>query len=273
MAKLGAMRTPTPGCAATWPWSVRSRSSSQPVVPTTTCTPRSTQCATLDGEASGTENSTTTDAPSRSPRSSPTSNRPASSRSSAASTARHTSEPMRPEAPITLTRVVVVTRTSLEARSEAERGVLVERADHGEGPRPAGQVGRHGLQVLLGHALDARQHVVDRSVLAVDQLGLAEAGHPRAGVLHAEDEAAAHLADAARELLVVDAVLADALELGVEQLDDLLGLAGRAPGVEAHVAGVGVAGGERVDRVGQAPLLADLLEQPAAHPAAQDGVE
>ena len=83
MAKLGAMSTPTSGCPAAWSRRVASRSSDQPVVPTTTCTPCSTQWATLAGEASGTENSTTTSAPPRSPRSSPTSKRPTSSRSSA----------------------------------------------------------------------------------------------------------------------------------------------------------------------------------------------
>ena len=39
MAKLGAMRTPTSGCAASGPRRVASFASSQPVVPTTTCTP------------------------------------------------------------------------------------------------------------------------------------------------------------------------------------------------------------------------------------------
>ena len=77
MAKFGAMSTPTPapllagGASASWPRSVSSRASSQPVVPTTTCTPRSTQCATLPGDAAGTVSSTATSAPARSPRSSP----------------------------------------------------------------------------------------------------------------------------------------------------------------------------------------------------------
>ena len=51
----------------------------------------------------------------------------------------------------------------------------------------------------------------------------------------------------------------------------LVGLAGLAAGVDAELAGVGVAAGERVHRVGQAALLADALEQPRAHPAAERG--
>ena len=66
-AKLGAMSTPTSGRPAAWSRSAATRSSDQPVVPTTTCTPCCTQWATLAGDASGTENSTTTSAPPRSP--------------------------------------------------------------------------------------------------------------------------------------------------------------------------------------------------------------
>ena len=50
-------------------------------------------------------------------------------------------------------------------------------------------------------------------------------------------------------------------------------LGGGAAGDTADQAGVGIVRGEGVDRVGQPALLADLLEQPAAHAAAQGGVQ
>ena len=53
----------------------------------------------------------------------------------------------------------------------------------------------------------------------------------------------------------------------------LVDLARRAAGVDAEQAGVGVLGGVRVDRVGQAALLPDLLEQPGRHAAAEAVVE
>src|SRR4051812_33817587 len=46
-----------------------------------------------------------------------------------------------------------------------------------------------------------------------------------------------------------------------------------AAGVDAEDAGVGVVRRERVDGVGETALLADLLEQPRRHPAAERGVE
>src|SRR4029079_14140687 len=44
------------------------------------------------------------------------------------------------------------------------------------------------------------------------------------------------------------------------------------PDVDANLAGVGVLGREAVDRVGHAPLLADLLEEPRRRRAAEDAV-
>ena len=76
-AKFGATSTPTPvpdldgGAAAICASTAASRLSSQPVVPDDDVHPLRTQWATLAGDASGTENSTTTSAPPRSPRSSP----------------------------------------------------------------------------------------------------------------------------------------------------------------------------------------------------------
>ena len=64
--------------------------------------------------------------------------------------------------------------------------------------------------------VDARQHLVDAEQLVVDQLGLAEAGHPRAGVLEPEHQPTAQLALAAGQLLVGDAVGGDLGQLGAD---------------------------------------------------------
>ena len=63
------------------------------------------------------------------------------------------------------------------------------------------------------------------------------------------------------------------VQLGAQQVQDLADLGRRAAGVHAEVAGIGVGGGEGVGGVDQAALLADLLEQPGGHAAAEDGVE
>ena len=54
--------------------------------------------------------------------------------------------------------------------------------------------------------VDGGEHLGGRPEVAGEQLGLADARHPRAGVLEAEDETAAHLALAAGELLGGEAV-------------------------------------------------------------------
>ena len=62
-------------------------------------------------------------------------------------------------------------------------------------------------------------------------------------------------------------------ELVAADLEHLGHPARLAAGVDAEHAAVGVGGGVGVHRVGQAALLADLLEQPGAHAAAEGGVE
>ena len=73
----------------------------------------------------------------------------------------------------------------------------------------------------------------------------------------------AQLALAAGQLLVGDAVGGDLGELGAHDGEHVVELAGQAADRDADQAGVGVVAGEGEDRVGQAALLADLLEQPA----------
>src|SRR5690606_5958076 len=93
------------------------------------------------------------------------------------------------------------------------------------------------------------------------------------GVLQAEDGGAPQLADGAFDLLVGQTVLGDLVELVAADLQHVVHLRGAAAGVHAEQAAVGEAGGVRVHAVGQAALLADLLEEAGGHAAAEGGVE
>lgn len=110
MEKLGATSTPVPGEPASSVLSCARRSSVQPVVPTTAWMPWRTQKSRLPITAEGAVSSTTTWAPAstRASRSSSRSRAATRSMSSAASTARAASEPIRPLAPRTATRSLVL---------------------------------------------------------------------------------------------------------------------------------------------------------------------
>ena len=69
----------------------------------------------------------------------------------------------------------------------------------------------------------------------------------------------------------VESVLGQSLHLGQADVDDRVDLGREASDVDAEQAVVGVALGVRVDGVGQGALLAHLLEQSAAHAAAERG--
>ena len=127
--------------------------------------------------------------------------------------------------------------------------------------------------VLEGDGLDAVDHLVDAEQLVVDELGLADARHPRAGVLQAEHQAALELALAARELLVGDAARPRPWRARRGPTRARRRLAGQAADRDPDQAGVGVVAGEGEDGVGQAALLAHLLEQPRRRAAAERGVE
>ncbi len=81
-----------------------------------------------------------------------------------------------------------------------------------------------------------------------------------------------HLRPGAPNLGLVEIVggLAETIERGG---DEFAGLAGRAAGVEAEQAGLRIAPVERVDRIGEAALLAHFLKQPRRHAPARRGRE
>ena len=110
IAKLGAMSTPTPGCSPRSCFSELSRSSSQPVVPTTACMPCSTAKRTFASVAVGTVRSMMTSALTSSSFVSGSALPSAATRSISAAvlTARTASDPMRPFAPSTATRHILL---------------------------------------------------------------------------------------------------------------------------------------------------------------------
>ena len=115
MEKFGAMSTPVSGEAASQVFSCARRSSVQPVVPTTAWMPWRTQKSRLPITEAGVVSSTATWAPASASVSSlsPRPRAATSSMSSAASTARTASEPMRPLAPRTATRSLLIVLASL----------------------------------------------------------------------------------------------------------------------------------------------------------------
>ena len=136
-----------------------------------------------------------------------------SSMSSAASTARTASEPMRPWAPRTATRSLLIVSRFLTGATARRRlraggpaclsfsGPMTD--SEGRCPSTSRATARTSSGVTGG---DPGQHVVDRHLLAPAQLALADAVHQRAGVLQAEDGGAGELADGAADLLVAQAV-------------------------------------------------------------------
>src|SRR4051812_38104312 len=270
MPKFGAIRTPRDGASASHSRSVASRCSSMPVVPTTTSRSLSRHHRMLSITASGVVKSTTTCASRSSVRSSSASTAATRSMSSADSTARQTSLPMRPRAPSTPTRMVMAPTLG---DAGGEHAVVVVRTDHGKCRRAAQLVEREHLHVVDGHRVDVAQDLVDGHQLAIDELGLSEPAHPRPGVLETEHETATHLTLAAVELLHADAAGGGCGELLAAELEHLTRAVGMAAGVDAEHSGVGVVRGKRVDGVGEAALLAHLLEEPRRHAATERGVE
>src|SRR5690554_6323543 len=116
-------------------------------------------------------------------------------------------------------------------------------AARGTDEDPAARAAHEGLRErtnFLGcDGTDAFELLGDRGELAVHELGLAEATHAGPGVLHAEHETSAELTCSTSELGRRDGFGGHALELGDEELADLVDLARRARCIEPEQAGIG----------------------------------
>src|SRR3954449_13162030 len=300
IAKFGATKTLPP------PLSPASSAGSQPVVPTTACTPPRTHARAFAEAVSGTVKSTTT---SQSPRISVSSTpsagsaRPASAMSSAPSTASHTVWPMRPAAPATPTRIgpapgaVLIAsapdggrrrpwssnnalsrdRLADERRRDGldratERGGVGADAGGAELLRREQVAGEHG-DVVERDGVDALDHLVYAHQRHVGEDGRAEAVHPRRRRLERQHDPALDVLLRAGELVGARRVLAHALELVGDDRHRPHDVVRPRAQVQADLARAGVHRLERVDVVGESAPLTHLLEQPRRRRAAEDVVE
>ena len=97
--------------------------------------------------------------------------------------------------------------------------------------------------------------------------------HAAGGVLEAQHQAALEMILGAAQLGVRHRRLLQPAQLLDAQIDDLGHRLVGAAGVDRDVAGVAIGAQAAEHRVGQAALLADVLEQPRAHRSAEHGVQ
>ena len=153
--------------------------------------------------------------------------------------------------------------------------VRVERADDGQRARPRRSSAASVAHVVRGHrARSAASALVESTYSPCTELGLARAGSSASRCPPCPGRARRAPGRCARasSSSPMPRSASPSSSARISRTTSST-LRRRAAGVQAEVAGVGVARRERVDRVGQAALLADLLEQPAAHAAAEHGVE
>src|SRR4051794_4192985 len=258
------------GASASHSRTVSSRSRVKPVVPTTAWIPWSIANRMLSMTTSGWVKSTSTCEPASATLNSqsPASTIATTSRSGAASTALQTCWPIRPRAPRTPTLIGSLMKLASVSYSAVEV-VVAERADNRQAARSAEQVTGELDNIFRCHGIDAGEQLVDAEHVAVDDLALTDPGHPGTGVLEAEHHRAAHLALATLDLVRAEAAARGRVKFGHDEGQHLVGLARLTTGVDAEHAAVGVTARERVHRVRQPAFLANPLEQPGTHPAAE----
>ena len=181
---------------------------------------------------------------------------------------------MRPAAPETATRITPRSESSaLDRRQRTAEEALVAADRRDRHARRRVQLAGEPLEVLARDRLEALDRLVERQQRSVHQHRAPEPVHARARRLHRQREPALDVLARAAQLVLADPLVAHARQLAadhVERLDDVV--LARAD-VDADLAGVLVLARPRVDRVGEAALLAHLLEQARRRRAAQDRVE
>ena len=184
---------------------VSSRSAVKPVVPTTAWMPWSMAKRMLSMTTSGWVKSTSTCAPASATLNSQS---PASTMRDEVEVVGARRRPGRPAGPSGRARRARrpgSVRSSSTPRSSTHDSAP-SKSCAPNGPTTVRQRGRPSSSAATsatsagGHRVDAGQQLVDAEDVAVGELALADAGHPRAGVLEAEHDAAAHLALAALDL-------------------------------------------------------------------------
>ena len=123
------------------------------------------------------------------------------------------------------------------------------------------------------HALDAFERFVEAELAIEVDLLPREVRHPARRALEVQHQAALEMILGAPQLGVRERLVLQPAQLGDHDVDQLADRVVGAPGVNRHRAGVAVGAQAAEHRVGQPALLADVLEQPRAHRAAEHGVQ
>ena len=124
--------------------------------------------------------------------------------------------------------------------------------------------------VVGGHRVDPRDHLVEGRDLALDELRAPEAAHAARRRLERHRERAGEVALRGVELGGAGARRATSRSSSrLDHVERLLHPLGRGAGVDREIAGVVERGAVRVHGVREAALLAHLLEQPRRHAAAE----
>ena len=105
------------------------------------------------------------------------------------------------------------------------------------------------------------------------ELAASDAVHAPAGVLEGQGEGTLEVALGQGQLVVGHAVLEQPVELVADQLQHFWRAAGRRTRIDGEGAMLQIGGAVGVHGVDEPALLADLLEKPTRHAAAEDLVE
>jgi hypothetical protein len=100
-----------------------------------------------------------------------------------------------------------------------------------------------------------------------------KAGHEIIRALEAEEEIPLQLFLGGFQFSVLERAFLEAVELFLDDFDDLLEGTLVGPRIDDHQTGINVRGKIGVNRIGQPAILADLLEKPRTHPPSEDGVQ
>src|SRR6185437_14093226 len=141
-------------------------------------------------------------------------------------------------------------------------------AEGGEGRTGRGDTAGDTHDRRIVDRLDAGNDVGDIEELIVDEQMLGELLAARRGALERHQYAGLELGPRPLQLGRIEPV-ADAADLLAHRRDELHDLLRPGAGIDAEDAAVAIAVRERVDRVDEAALLADLLEEARRHAAAE----
>src|SRR5712691_9541899 len=154
-----------------------------------------------------------------------------------------------------------------------ERCLTPERTDHGQLQRLAKEVLADPHHVVGGDGIDLRDRLVDVLDAAGQRLLTSIPGGHGVGAFHLQQQATLVELLGLGELRLVDRLVAQAALLACDGDNRTRGLPRLGAGVDAEHTRVVHLVDVRVNVVGEPQLLANLEEQPRAHPLAEHAVE